>query len=138
MSWMQVVFRALNKAGTEFVEPRREDGHGSTAASPTNVADSGEREYTHVTATVSAIGPTTVYTPATGKRVRLRWIYAINDPTASSAPRIRVLLGVQEKYRVYALSKRQLVTGPVDGPLIIDLSASGAVAVTALLEEIDP
>jgi hypothetical protein len=37
---------------------------------------------------------------------------------------------------VYALSKRQTVTGPVDGALIVNLSATGSVAVTALLEEI--
>lgn len=100
------------------------------------VQDSGEQEYLHVVATVSASGPTVVHTPATGRRLRLHWIYAINDPAASSAPLIRVLLGAEEKYRVYALSKRQMVTGPVDGALTIDLSAAGSVAVTALLEEV--
>jgi hypothetical protein len=98
--------------------------------------DSGEHEYLHVVATVTAAGPTTVYTPAAGKRVRLRWVYAINDPSLSTAPLIKVSLGANELYRVYALSKRQLVTGPVDGALIIDLSAVGSVAVTALIEEI--
>lgn len=87
-------------------------------------------------ATVSASGSTTVYTPASGRRIRLRWIYAINDPSSATAPLIKVFLGASEKYRVYALSKRQLVTGPVDGALTIDLSAAGNVAVTALLEEV--
>lgn len=87
-------------------------------------------------ATVSASGSTTVYTPASGRRIRLRWIYAINDPSATTSPLIKVFLGASEKYRVYALSKRQLVTGPTDGALIIDLSAAGNVAVTALLEEV--
>lgn len=136
MSLLSVVMRVMNRAGDAFIEPRREDGHGSTPDAPTNTADSGEREYTHVVATASAAGDTTVYTPAAGKRVRIRWIYAINDPTASSAPLIRVLLGGSEKYRVYALSKRQMVTGPVNGPLVINLSAAGAVAVTVLLEEV--
>ena len=87
-------------------------------------------------ATVTASGNTTVYTPLAGKRIRLRWMYAINDPTATTTPLIKVFLGASEKYRVYALSKRQLVIGPVDGALIVNLSAAGSVAVTALLEEI--
>jgi hypothetical protein len=101
-----------------------------------HVQDSGEQEYTHVVATVTASGNTTVYTPLAGKRIRLRWMYAINDPTATTTPLIKVFLGASEKYRVYALSKRQLVIGPVDGALIVNLSAAGSVAVTALLEEI--
>jgi hypothetical protein len=98
--------------------------------------DSGEHEYLHVVATVTVSGPTTVYTPAAGKRVRLRWIYALADPNGSSAPLIRVSLGAREIYRVYALSKRQQVTGPVNGALVIDLSTAASVAVTAILEEV--
>lgn len=98
--------------------------------------DSGEQEFTHVVATITASGSTTVYTPSSGKRLRLHWIYAINDPSSSTSPLIKVFLGLSEKFRVYALSKRQRVTGPVDGALIIDLSAAGSVAVTALLEEV--
>lgn len=100
------------------------------------VEDSGEREYTHVTATVTASGDTTVHTPSAGNAVRLRWIYAINNPTAESAPLISVKLGATEVYRVYALSKRQRVTGPVDGALVINLSSTGNVAVTAIFEEV--
>ena len=37
MSFLDVVFRALNKAGDEFIEARREDGHGSAPATPTHV-----------------------------------------------------------------------------------------------------
>lgn len=100
------------------------------------VQDSGEQEYTHVVSTVTASGNTTVFTPASGKRIRLHWMYAINDPSAATNPLIKVLLGAEEKYRVYALSKRQLVTGPVNGALIVNLSTTGSVAVTALLEEV--
>lgn len=100
------------------------------------VADSGEREYTHVVATVTASGDTTIYTPASGKKVRVHWIYAINDPTSSSAPLIKVLFGTTEKFRVYALSKRQLMTGGVNEPLKINLSGTGSVAVTVILEEV--
>ena len=98
--------------------------------------DSGEYEYTHVVATVTASGPTTIYTPTAGKLIRLRWIYAINDPGSSASPLIRVVLGAQEYYRVFALSKRQVVSGPIDGPLIINLSEAAEVAVTAILEEL--
>lgn len=105
-------------------------------AADVNTADSGEREYTHVPATITNTGDTVVYTPAVGKRIRLRWIYAINDPTAATTPVISVKLGTQEIYRVYALSKRQRVTGPINGQLIINLSVPGNVQVTALIEEI--
>lgn len=105
-------------------------------ASAVDVADSGEREYTHVVDTVTASGDTTIYVPATGKAIRLRWIYAINDPAATTSTLIKVRLGATELYRVWALSKRQVVTGAVDAPLIINLSNTGTVAVTVLLEEI--
>lgn len=103
---------------------------------PVDVADSGEREYIHVVATASQSGDTEIYTPSPGKRVVLRWIYAINDPTSGAAPMIKVKLGGEEKYRVWALSKRQKVTGPINGKLVINLTAAGNVAVTAILEEI--
>ena len=98
--------------------------------------DSSEVELTHVVVTVSAGGDTTIYTPAAGKRVRLRWIYTITDPDASDTPLIKISLGGEEKYRVYALSIRQLVVGPVDGPVVVNLSAAAEVAVTMLLEEV--
>ena len=87
-------------------------------------------------ATVTASGNTTVYTPAAGKRLRLRWIYAINDPDLAGNPLIRISLGAEEKFRLYAISKRQLVTGPVNGALIFNLSEAASVAVTALVEEV--
>ncbi|WP_372733621.1 hypothetical protein [Nocardioides sp.] len=100
------------------------------------ISDTTDTEATHVVATVSTSGDTTVHTPAAGKAIRLRWIYSINDPTATSAPLIKVSLGGTEVYRAWALSKRQVVTGPVDGALVVNLSAAGNVAVTAILEEI--
>ena len=98
--------------------------------------DSGEQDYTHVVATVTASGSTTLYTPSAGKRVRLRWIYALNDPDNATNPLIKIFLGADEKYRVYAISKRQWTTGPVDGALIVNLSEAASVACTFLLEEI--
>jgi hypothetical protein len=105
-------------------------------ASDVNVADSGEREYTHVVATVTASGDNIIHTPAAGKAIRLRWIYAINKPTSSSSPLIKIKLGATEPYRVWALSKRQKTTGPVDGALVVNLDIGGEVAVTAILEEV--
>lgn len=87
-------------------------------------------------ATVTSAGSTTIYTPASGKRVRVRWVYAINDPGSTASPLVKVFLGATEIYRVYALSKRQLVTGPVDGAVVVNLSEAAEVAVTVLLEEV--
>lgn len=98
--------------------------------------DSAEQEFLHVVGTVTASGNTTIYTPSIGKRIRLRWLYAINDPGSTASPLIKIFLGAEEKYRVYALSKRQLTTGPIDGALIVNLSEAAEVAVTFLLEEI--
>lgn len=98
--------------------------------------DSGEQDYTHIVATVTDAGSTTLHTPTAGKRIRLRWIYAINDPDASNSPLIKIFLGAEEKYRVYAISKRQWTTGPIDGALIVNLSEAASVACTFLLEEI--
>lgn len=103
---------------------------------PVDAQDSGEREYTHVVATVTAAGSTTIYTPATGNAVRLRWLYAVNLPTADTAPLIDVALGATPVYRAYALSKRQRKTGPTNGALTVSLSVAGSVAVTAILEEV--
>lgn len=105
-------------------------------AADVNVADSGERVYTHVVATAIASGDTTIHTPAVGLRIRLRWMYAINDPTATSPPLIKIRLEATEIYRVWALSKRQLVVGDIDAPLVINLTGTGTVAVTAILEEV--
>lgn len=97
--------------------------------------DSGEQDYTHIVGTVTAAGPTVLHTPSPGKSLRLRWIYAINDPGSSASPLIKIFLGNQEKYRVYAISKRQWTSGPMDGALIVDLSEPAEVACTFLLEE---
>jgi hypothetical protein len=98
--------------------------------------DSGEQTYVHVVATVTAAGSTVVYTPAVGMRVQLRWTYAVNDPNAATTPLISIFLGAEEKYRVYALSKRQTVLGPVDGALSVTLGVPGSVALTFLLQEV--
>jgi hypothetical protein len=42
MSLMDVVYRTLNKAGTSFIEPRTNDGHGSESSNPSFVRDDYE------------------------------------------------------------------------------------------------
>lgn len=106
-------------------------------ASDVNVADSGEREYLHFTADVLASDDTTLITPAAGKRIRIRWIYLINSPTAETPVKMKVRFGSNPPiYNVYALSKRQMVTGGINESLILNLSAIGDVAVTVIYEEI--
>ncbi len=114
-------------------------GDGISIVAPANalpISDTTDKEYVNAVGTASLVGNNTVYTPAVGKRIRLHWIYAVNDPTASAAPLIKVLLGGTEYYRVYAVSKRQQITGPINGALIINLNVAGNVAVTAILEEV--
>ena len=50
--------------------------------------DSGEYDFTHVVATVTASGDTVIRTPPAGRRIRLRWIYALNDPGSTASPLI--------------------------------------------------
>jgi hypothetical protein len=42
MALLDVVFRLLNKSGNDFVEPRREDGHGSSTSTPSYVQVASE------------------------------------------------------------------------------------------------
>lgn len=101
-------------------------------------SDSGEQEHLHQPFTVTAAGPTTVLTPATGKALRLFWVTAQGDPDNADAPLIRVLLGARELYRAYAIAKRQLVTGAAGEALSIDLSAAQRVDGTVIYEEFTP
>ena len=98
--------------------------------------DSSDVEYVAVATTVTSVGDTTVYTPAAGKKIRLHWVYAINDPAATTSTRITIKLGAVTKYLVYGVSKKQVDTGPADGALIVNLSAAGNVACSFRLEEV--
>ena len=100
------------------------------------IKDSTDMEYTAVATTITASGDNIVYTPTTGKRVRLHWIYAINDPLSTTSTKITIKIGTTTYYVAWAISKRQQFTGVINGQLIINLSATGNVAVTAFLEEI--
>jgi hypothetical protein len=98
--------------------------------------DSTDSEYLRVATSVTAIGDTTLVTPSAGKRIRLQWVYAINDPVASTSTKITVKLGTAVQYVAWAISKRQQLTGAVDAPLVINLSNVGDVAVTVFYQEV--
>lgn len=124
------VVRVAGGVDTGLVQP-------TTPADLQPIQDAAERFTLSVATSVTAIGDTVIYTPAAGKRIRLKWIYAINDPVAETSTKITIKLGAQAHYVAWAISKRQMFDGPVDGALIINLTNAGDVAVTAFIEEID-
>lgn len=99
--------------------------------------DSTDSEYLRVATSVNSTGDNMLVTPAAGKRIRLQWVYAINDPVASTSTKITIKLGSEVQYVAWAISKRQQLTGPVDGQLIVNLSNPGDVAVTIFYQEVD-
>ncbi len=91
---------------------------------------------TPVTAQVTAAGDTTVYTPAAGKRVRLFWVSAINDPDQSVSPRIIVkFAGGTELYRAAALAHWEIFEGALNEAVVVNLDQAADVAVTLHLQE---
>lgn len=89
-----------------------------------------------ITAQVTLSGDTTVHTPAAGKKIRLFWISALNDPDAAQSPRIIVKFGTSELYRAYAVAHWEVFDGAVDQPLVVNLDQTGDVAVTAHYVEV--
>jgi hypothetical protein len=90
-----------------------------------------------VTATITDPGPTPIHTPAPGKRIKLYWVTAVNDPDQPSSPLIMIRIGDNEVYRNYAISHWEPLVGEPDDPLIVDLATAGSVAVTAHFKEVD-
>lgn len=105
-------------------------------SSPLPTADSSDIEYERFAGSVSNAGETLLHTPASGKRIRLQWVYAINDPAATASTKMTIKLGDEVQFVAWAISKRQQMTGPVDGSLSITLSNPGDVAVTIFYQEI--
>ncbi len=91
---------------------------------------------TAVCTTVTANGNTTIYTPTSGKSVRLYWVSAINDPDEVLNPLIKISIGATEFYRGYAIAHWEVFTGAVNDALIVNLSNAASVAVTAHIKEI--
>lgn len=99
-------------------------------------SDTSDIEYVVATALVTTSGDNTIYTPASGKAIRLHWVYSLNSPTSTSPAVITIKLGTVVKYITYGVSKKQIDTGPVNGSLVINLSQAGTVACTFRLEEV--
>lgn len=106
----------------------------SPASLPTS--DSSDIEYTVVAVALTTAGDNVVYTPAAGKRVRLHWVYAVNDPAATAPAKITLSLGAVVKYVTYGVSRKQVDTGPINGAVVINLSQASTVACTLRLEEV--
>lgn len=98
--------------------------------------DAGEREYTHTAIEVTGSGNTTIYTPASGKRIRLWRAYALNDPSTDTPRLITIKIGSKVHSITYGVMMRQKFTGGVNDTLVVNLSGTGQVAFTAILEEI--
>lgn len=92
-------------------------------------------------ATVSAIGDTTVHTPAIGQRIRLLWV-GLSTPESNGAEvLVKVLIGSTELYRWNmgkpgAFAHSMIREGAINEPLKVNLSASQTVYVNFDLEEI--
>ncbi len=98
--------------------------------------DSGEREFLHVPQLVTQAGDTVLHTPPPGHALRLRWVYALNDPASATPALITIRLGDQVLFVVYGISKRQRVTGAEGAPLVVSLDVAGKVAATFIVEEV--
>lgn len=98
--------------------------------------DSGCRELTPVGVKLTGSGDTLIYTPTAGKAIRLQWIYALNNPANVNPSLITIKLGGTTKFVTYGISKRQQITGPVNGTLVVNLDLPNNVAVSAVLEEV--
>ncbi len=101
--------------------------------------DSGEQDWLTAKATVTASGDTTVLTPASGKRIVIRKVYALNAPDAADPALIKIKLlddnGADEWIRNYGILTRQKRTGAIDAPVVVNLDVAGSVAVTVFYEE---
>lgn len=128
----EVTLAALLMELAEKVEP----AHLASLATEATMAKRYAGGKTPVVASVTAAGDTTIHTPALGKRIRLYWLSALNDPDAASTPLINVRLGALEVYRTYAIAHWEVFDGAVDAPLVVNLSEAGSIAVTAHLVEI--
>lgn len=100
--------------------------------------DSGEHEYSHACQLITSAGAHTVVSPAAGKRLRIRWVYALNDPVSDSPAAISIDLGAENLFCTFGVSKRQKKTGGIDEDLVVTTDTNSRVAVTIVYEEIDP
>lgn len=90
---------------------------------------------------VSAAGDTTLYTPASGKKVRLHWVFMSASQDNNVEVLAKIKLGSTVVYSTYlgnpgAFGHRETVEGAVNEVLKINLSAAESVAVNWTVTEV--
>lgn len=88
-------------------------------------------------ALVSAAGDTTFITPTSGKSLRVLWVAFVPDSDNLLSTRVQVKFGAAGApfYLGYAMAHWEVFEGGLNIPLVINLSAAQAVAVTVHYEE---
>lgn len=100
-------------------------------------SDNTDSDYIRVSGTVTASGSTVIYTPTSGKRIRIHRFNAFNDPLASASILIQVYLGSVLVHTTWGMAIRQQETSLVtNDTLSLKLSATGNVAYNFRIEEI--
>lgn len=121
------------------------DGVGQDVTNSNPLPTGHPKNLTAITASITASGNTTIHTPTTDMAIRVHWVYAVNDPSESSSPLIKIGFSdaggasiTDEKYRVWGTQKERIFEGAVNEKLIVNLSTAGVVAFTAHIEEFTP
>lgn len=90
------------------------------------------------TMTVTDAGDTTVYTPTSGKCIRLRKVRALYNPVATVPPVMTLKIGSLVIDYGFVISGRMDVTGAVNDALVLNLDTAVKSTIIAWLEEVDP
>lgn len=93
---------------------------------------------TPVPFTFTASGSNPIFTPASGKAVRLFRIRALSDPDATDAVELKLMRGATELQRGYVIEYKPSLNnrdGAADEALTLVLGAAGQVSGTAYIEE---
>lgn len=84
---------------------------------------------------VTALGDTTVITPAAGKSIQIFWVYTLTNPD-SPTTRITISLAAVPIYTSFGIAHWEPFTGAVNAAVIINLTVASSVAVTIHYKEI--
>lgn len=145
---MDVAYSPLNKAGDALIEARREDGHGSSKATPSFVVDS-ESPIIPFSKTITLANTTVIVGPNSGKSIRLWWYNISANPgnSQNSVVSLRFGTGGVDFYKT-ALSQYGAATahsfkagksyyqGPVDTALYINCDVAQTIYVNIDYEEV--
>lgn len=114
-------------------------------ASPVDVADSGEVEYSPglFGTTVTSSGDTVVYTATLGSAFVIHFTYAVPVTRGAEDPPVITIKILNSDnsvfatpYVVAAVSQRKRITGPINGKIAVNLDIGARVPVTFDIEEI--